>query len=189
MFGKRNYFNDFLRATLAIAVGVVMIVTRTDAMVLAVQIIASFMLISGMVSLLAGARGGFPGIWIMGCGGPFNLLLAVIMFAFPESVAGLIMFFVGVALVGSGIFRFMRIQALAKVYPVSIFSYIMPVLIAILGFVLMFAPSVFGEAVGFVAGGALILYGLSELFTIWKMKKSGHKDDIINVEYTKVDEQ
>ena len=46
-FGYKNRFGGFLRAFVAIAVGIVMVVSRTDAMVLAVRVIAAFLLASG----------------------------------------------------------------------------------------------------------------------------------------------
>ena len=56
IFGYKNRFSGILRAVVALAVGVVMVVSRTDAMVLVVRIIAAFLLASGIVSLLVGYR-------------------------------------------------------------------------------------------------------------------------------------
>ena len=51
-FGYKNKFSGLLRALTAIAVGVVMVASKTNALELAVQIIAAFLLASGLVSLL-----------------------------------------------------------------------------------------------------------------------------------------
>ena len=55
-FGYKNKFGGFLRALAAIAIGMVMVVSRTDAMVLAVRIIAAFLLASGLVSFIVGYK-------------------------------------------------------------------------------------------------------------------------------------
>ena len=55
-FGYKNRFSGLLRAVAATAIGVVMVVSKTDAMVLAVRIIAAFLLASGLVSLFVGYR-------------------------------------------------------------------------------------------------------------------------------------
>jgi hypothetical protein len=67
-------------------------------------------------------------------------------------------------------------------------------------------PSFVGEAMGVIAGAALIIYGVSELLSSWKMKKaideyeikfpseksapkSEEGSQVKDVEYEKVDEQ
>ena len=55
-FGYKNRYGGFVRALAAMVIGIVMVVTRTDAMVLAVRIIAAFLLASGLVSLFVGYR-------------------------------------------------------------------------------------------------------------------------------------
>ena len=74
------------------------------------------------------------------------------------------------------------------------------------GVFLMMNPSFLGSAVGIVAGVALIIYGVSELLSSWKMRKAideyeikfpSGKDqkkdnpvhDVKDVDYEKVDEQ
>ena len=67
-------------------------------------------------------------------------------------------------------------------------------------------PSFIGEAIGVIAGAALIVYGASELLSSWKMKKAideyeikfpsekpapkaEKEPQVKDVEYEKVDEQ
>ena len=53
-FGYRNKFTGPLRALTAIAIGIVMVASRTNALELAVQIIAAFIMASGVVALIVG---------------------------------------------------------------------------------------------------------------------------------------
>lgn len=189
MIGYKNYLSSLLWAILAIVTGVVMIATRADAMVLAVKIIACIFLFLGVVSLIVALRAGGEGVRYMGCAGGFAFLIAFIMFFYPEATARFLMFFIGLSLAGSAIVQFMNLYSIRESVSVSFTTYLFPLISVALGALLMFAPSILGEAIGFVAGGALVFYGISEIFAVWKMKKSGRKDDIIDVDYTKVDEQ
>ena len=207
-FGYKNKFGGFLRAVAAIAIGVVMVVSRTDAMVLAVRIIAAFLLASGIVSLLVGYKdrknNQMP---LMGVNGAVDILVALLIFLFPGFVAGLIVYLIGFALLGFGIFQLIALVSANKVMKVGVMAFVLPVLVLLAGAFLLARPTFIGTAVGTVAGIALIVYGVSELLSSWKMKKAMDEydvqhpeqpiggsvekpmDDVKDVDYEKVDEQ
>ena len=207
-FGYKNKFGGFLRAVAAIAIGLVMVISRTDAMVLAVRIIAAFLLASGIVSFLIGYRdrqnGQRP---LMGVNGSVDILVALLIFIFPQFVAGLIVYLIGFALLGFGIFQLIALVSANKVMKVGVFGFVMPVLVLLAGAFLLARPAFIGTAIGTVAGIALIVYGVSELVSSWKMKQAIEEYDIKfpqqpqvdkseepvsgvkDVDYEKVDEQ
>ena len=207
-FGYKNRFGGFLRAVAAIAIGVVMVVSRTDAMVLAVRIIAAFLLASGIVSLLVGYKdrqnNQMP---LMGVNGAVDILVALLIFLFPGFVAGLIVYLIGFALLGFGIFQLIALVSANKVMKVGFMAFVLPVLVLLAGAFLLARPTFIGTAVGTVAGIALIVYGVSELLSSWKMKQAMDEydvqhpeqpiggsvekpmDDVKDVDYEKVDEQ
>ena len=207
-FGYKNRFGGFLRAAAAIAIGVVMVVSRTDAMVLAVRIIAAFLLASGVVSLLVGYKdrqnNQMP---LMGVNGAVDILVALLIFLFPGFVAGLIVYLIGFALLGFGIFQLIALVSANKVMKVGVMVFVLPVLVLLAGAFLLARPTFIGTAVGTVAGIALIVYGVSELLSSWKMKQAMDEydvqnpqqsvedaaekpaDDVKDVDYEKVDEQ
>jgi uncharacterized membrane protein HdeD (DUF308 family) len=207
-FGYKNKFSGFLRAIAAIAVGLVMVISRTDAMVLVVRIIAAFLLASGIVSFLVGYRdrqnGQRP---LMGVNGAVDILVASLIFIFPHFVAGLIVYLIGFALLGFGIFQLIALVSANKVMRVGVLGFVMPVLVLLAGAFLLARPTFIGTAIGTVAGVALIVYGLSELLSSWKMKQAMDEYDIRfpqkpevkdtqepasgvkDVDYEKVDEQ
>lgn len=190
IFSYKNYFNGILRAIVALAVGVVMIVSRTDATVLAVQIIAAGLLVSGIITLVRGLRGKRSGgIQIMDVSGGFNILVSILMFIYPEPIAHIIVFFIGLALFGFGLLQFFGIYSLSQMTPVSMFSFIMPVLVILLGGLLMFSPDFLGRAVGTVAGIALILYAVSEFTASWKAKNTSPGNNYMDVDNRDIDEQ
>lgn len=178
------------RAIIALVVGVVLIVSRTDATVLVVQILAAAVLAMGLISLIRGFRdkpaGGFP---LLGMSGSFNILISIIMFAYPEAVAHLIVFLIGLVLFGSGLMQAFGAYGLSKMTSIGVAPFILPVIIMVVGCVLMFSPAVLGKAVGLVAGIAMILYGVSSLLTTWRLKNYRKRAPFRNVDYNDVDEQ
>lgn len=205
-FGYNNRFSGIIRAVAALAIGVVMVVSRTDAMVLAVRIMAAFLLASGIVSLVLGYRdrqnSRMP---LMGVNGTVDILIAVLIFMFPQFVAGLIVYLIGFALLGFGIFQLVALVSANRVMKVGFMAFLMPVLVLLAGAFLLARPTFIGTAVGTVAGAALIIYGVSELLSSWKMRKAmdeyeirqgpkeeqqeSHTPDVKDVDYEKVDEQ
>ena len=51
-------------------------------------------------------------------------------------------------------------------------AFILPVVVVIAGGFLVAKPAFVGETIGIIAGVALIVYGASELFSTWKMRKA-----------------
>ena len=207
-FGYKNKFSGLLRALIAIAIGVVMVVSKTDAMVLAVRIVAAFLLASGVVSLVVGYKNKQNNqLPLMGVNGVVDIIIALLVFSFPTFVAGLIVYLIGFALLAFGVFQLIALASANRVMKVGLGAFIMPVLVLLAGAFLLARPTFIGTAVGTVAGIALIVYGVSELLSTWKMRKaideydvthphqdtpaSGQMpgDSVKDVDYEKVDEQ
>ena len=206
-FGYKNRFNGPFRALAAIVVGVVMVISKTNALELAVRIIAAFLLASGLVSLFIGYRNRQNGtMGLMNFNAGVDILLGVLLFLFPGFVAGLMIYVIGFALLGFGIFQLVALISANKVMKMGGGSFVLPVLVTLAGGFLIMRPSFIGEAIGVIAGAALIVYGASELLSSWKMKKAIDEYEIKfpgekpsanreeapaakDVEYEKVDEQ
>ena len=206
--GYKNRFSGWLRAVVALAIGIVMVVSRTDAMVLAVRIIAAFLLASGIVSLAVGYKNRQNNqLPLMGVNGIVDIVIALLVFIFPNFVAGLIVYLIGFVLIGFGLFQLITLASANKVLKVGVAAFVMPILVLLAGAFLLARPTFIGSAVGVVAGAALIVYGASELLSSWKMKKAIDEyeirqtrtdepaeqenplADVKDVDYEKVDEQ
>lgn len=207
-FGYKNRFGGFLRAMAAIVVGVAMVVSRADAMVIAVRIMAAFLFASGVVSLLVGLKDKQNSqLPLMRVNGVVDVAVALMIFIFPKFVAGFIVYLIGFALLGFGIFQLIALVSANKVMRVGVIAFVMPVLVLLAGAFLLARPAFLGTAIGLVAGIALIIYGASELLSSWKMKKAMDEYDVQHpqssvddaaqkttgnvkdVDYEKVDEQ
>ena len=173
------------------AIGIVMVVSRADAMVLVVRIIAAFLLASGLVSMAVAYKqkkdGAMP---LMGFNAGVDVLLALLIFIWPEIVAGLIMYLIGFVLIGFGIFQIVALISANRVMPVGPVAFVLPSLVLAGGIILILNPGFIGSAIGIVAGVALILYGVSELLSSWKMKKAMDEYDLHNYQdINKIDDQ
>ena len=172
-FGYKNRFSGLLRAVVAIAIGTIMIVSKTDAMVLIVRIIAAFIFASGLVSLLVGYKNRQDGrMPLMGVNGIVDLVISGLAFAFAPIVAGLVVYIIGFILLGFGLFQLITIGSASRVMRMGVFAFVMPVLTLLAGAFLLARPAFLGTAVGAVAGVALVIYGVSELVSSLKMRQA-----------------
>ena len=192
-FGYNSRFKGPLRALTALAIGVVMVVSKTNALNLAVQIIAAFLIASGIVTLAVGYKhrvnGTFP---LMVANTVVDILLALVLFVFPGFFANLLVYLIAFALICFGIFQLISLGSASRVFGVGVFAFILPAIVLMSGLFLISNPSFLGSAVGIVAGVALIIYGASELLSSWKMRKAMDEYDIKfpkGTENNDVDEQ
>lgn len=188
-FGYKSRFNGPVRALTAIAVGVVMVVSKTNALELAVRIIAAFLAASGIVSLLIGYKNKANGaMGLMGFNAAVDIILGFLLFLFPGFAAGLLIYLISFVLIAFGLFQLISMISANRVFKVGVLAFVMPLIVLAAGLFLLARPAFIGEALGLVAGIALIIYGVSELLSSWKMKKA-IDESVKDVDYEKVDEQ
>ena len=205
-FGYKNKFNGPLRALVALAVGVIMVVSPSEAMRTVVKVIAAFLLASGLVSLFLGLKdkqnGALP---LMSFNALVDVALGLVLFMFPGFVAKFIIYLIGLVLFGFGLIQLFGLLSARKVVPMGAGAFILPGIVTLAGAFMLFNP--FAEsAMSIIAGIALVIYGASELYSSWKMKKAIDEYEIRqapakpaeavdplagvkDVEYEKVDEQ
>ena len=184
-----------------------MVVSKANALNIAVQIIAAFLIASGVVSLLVGLKNKQNGAFsLMAVNTVVDIFLGLVLFMFPGFFANILVFFIALALLGFAIFQLAALVSANRVMSVGLGAFALPVLVLIGGVFLLFRPSFLGSALGTVAGVMLIVYGISELFSSWKMRKAIDEyeikypskeqpkeekpsDNVKDVDYEKVDEQ
>jgi uncharacterized membrane protein HdeD (DUF308 family) len=205
-FGYNSRFSSPLRALVFVALGILMIVAKADAMELVVKIFAAFILAAGIVSIFVGFRQKKEGTMPLSFFNALtNVVIAALLFMFSGFVAKFVSYLLGFVLFGFGMFQLSVLMSMRKNVQVSIAAYILPVLVTLAGVVIFFYPEFFGQSLGLIAGIALIVYGASDLISAFKMKSA--KDDKVTpapetpaetpsepieakeVEYEKVDEQ
>ena len=172
-FGYNSRFKGPFRALAALAIGVVMVVSKTNALNLVVQIIAAFLIASGIVTLAVGYKQRANGTFsLMAANTVVDILLALVLFVFPGFFANLLVYLIAFALICFGIFQLVSLGSASRFLGMGVFAFVLPVIVLMSGLFLLSNPSFLGSAVGAVAGVALIIYGASELISSWKMRKA-----------------
>ncbi len=183
IFGYKSRVNGPMRALIALAVGIMMVVSPANALTTVVKIIAAFMLASGVVSLVVGLKdrdkGALP---LMSFNALVDILVGLLMFVFPGVIAKFMIYLIGFVLLAFGIVQIIAFLGARRVMPVSFGSFVLPIVVTLIGGFILFNP--FAESVmTVIAGSALILYGVSEFMSSWRMKK------VRDFEDSRVDEQ
>lgn len=209
-FGFKSKTGGLLRAVVAIVLGVIMVSFPGSSLVVIVKILAAFLIASGLVSLVFGiVNRQNGGLALMITNTLVDIILGILIFMFPAEVASIVMFLLGLLIMFFGIFQIVVLMSANRVLPVGIWTFLLPVLCAAGGAMVMFHPFGLGSVITLVAGIALLVYGVSELMATWKMRKamkeyeirfntssssaSGSKDtpamdDVKDVDYEKVGE-
>ena len=205
-FGYNSRFSSPLRALVFVALGILMIVAKADAMELVVKIFAAFILAAGIVSIFVGFRQKKEGTMPLSFFNALtNVVIAALLFMFSGFVAKFVSYLLGFVLFGFGMFQLSVLLGMRKSVKVGIAAYILPVLVTLAGLVIFFYPDFFGKSLGLIAGIALIVYGASDLISAFKMKAANAEKvtpapetpaetpseqiQAKEVEYEKVDEQ
>lgn len=183
IFGYRSRVNGPMRALIALAVGIMMVVSPANALATVVKIIAAFMLASGVVSLIVGLKdkekGALP---LMSFNALVDVIVGLLLFMFPGVIAKFMIYLIGFVLLGFGIVQIVALFGARRVMPLGFGAFILPIVVTLVGGFILFNP--FAESVmTIIAGSALVLYGVSELLSSWRMKK------VMDVESSKVEEQ
>ena len=197
-----------MRAVIALAIGVLMVLSPANALTTVVKIIAAFMLASGVVSLIVGLKdrekGSLP---LMSFNALVDLVIGLLLFLFPGVVARFMIYLIGFVLLVFGIVQIVALLSARRVVGLGFGAFILPIIVTMVGGFILFNP--FAESVmTIIAGAALITYGASELLSSFRMKKAIDEyeihqapvdeaapakesplSDVKDVEYEKVDEQ
>ena len=123
---------------------------------------------------------------IMSFNGLFSILFGLLLVLFTEFFISLIMYIFGLLFILSGISELSGLISAGKYSKISVAYYILPVLVTVCGFILLFKPFQVERTIFIFTGLALIVYGLSELFATLKVKKVYQSQQIEDAEYEEV---
>lgn len=172
-FGFRNKFSGWIRAAIAVLIGCVMVFKPETSLIFLVKVIATIMIASGIVTLaygVANRRSG--GLGLLAFNTVVDIIIGVLLFIFPEFVASFVIILIGVALLIFGIFQIAAMISAASFVSVNAWSFLLPVICAGGGMLLLFKPFDAASTMTLVAGAAILIYGVSELFSSWKMHRA-----------------
>ena len=189
-FGYRSKLGGIARAVIALILGAVMLFTGNSVTII-VQIMAAFILASGLASLMIGLKKEDQRqrpLVLTNSG--LNIVIAVLMFVFAENLGGLFVAIIGIILVLFGVFQLIVLVSANRVTPVGATSFIMPAVVLACGALLLFKPKFVEDMLGYIVGASLIIYGVSEIISSRKVARTmADLDQVQDVDFEKVDEQ
>uniref|UniRef100_UPI0040283946 HdeD family acid-resistance protein n=1 Tax=Candidatus Cryptobacteroides bacterium TaxID=3085639 RepID=UPI0040283946 len=209
-FGYKTTLSSILRSLASIGIGLVMIFDN-EASETVVKVVAAFLFASGLVSLVYGLiRNKKEGLLpLMAVNAVVDILIGVLLFLNPGWVAGFIITLIGIVLILFGGLQLLALAGTMSLLGTGFGTLILSVCAVVGGAFLLFSP--FGERImGICAGSFLVLYGVSELISSWRIRKAKEAyeirfntreepqpdqdiietsslDDAKEVDYTKVD--
>ena len=176
-FGYNSKFSSILRSLSAIAIGLVMVVSN-NATVTVVRIIAAFLFAAGVVSFIYGFVNRKNGAMaLMSVNAAVDIVIGLLLYLFPTAVAGVIVTLIGVAVLIFGIIQLIVLTGTMSLVGMGGFSLILCIFALIGGITLLFNP--FSEKVmSLLAGILLIVYGVSDLISMFRVIKAREADEI-----------
>lgn len=182
-FGYSNRLSGPMRALVAVAIGVIMVVYNEQAMNIVVKIIAALIFASGIVSLVVGLKKKNDNTSrLMNFNAVVDIVIAALLFMFNGFVANLIIYLIGFALLGFGLFQILALFGASRVMKLGFWPFVMPFLVTGAGIFLLCNPEWTKSSISLFAGIALLVYGVSELLSSWKVKKAIDEYEISRVE-------
>ena len=130
-FGYNSRFSSPLRALVFVALGMLMIVAKADAMEIVVKIVAAFILAAGVVSAFVGFKQKKEGLMPLSIfNAATNIAVAVLLFVFSAVVSKFVSYLLGFVLFGFAMFQLSVLASMRKHVQLSIAAYVLPALVA-----------------------------------------------------------
>ena len=174
-FYVTNRTSSVARGVLTLALGVCLLIWPGFTSGLIVKLIAGFLLAIGVVTLVSAmmaaskTKSAIPVLVALNVA--VYLIFGLLVFLFPGFFLSLIAFLFGGVLLIAGLSQIIGLYQSSKYAPVGGGMYIVPVAITICGIALFFSPRASTEMLTMIFGGAVALYGISELAAVWKLRK------------------
>lgn len=176
--GYKTKFDSIIRAVAAIGIGLVL-VFGSNAPTVVVKIISVFLMVAGVVSLIYGLiknkENGMYQVLIINA--VLDILLGLLLFFNPQWVASFIVLIIGIVLILFGALQLLVLASTMSLLGAGFSSLILSICAIVGGAFLMFNPfSV--KVMSIIAGFFLVLYGVSELISTWKVVKARKEYEI-----------
>lgn len=188
VFARDTKLSGTIKALLAVAFGIYLIVTKANAMTLVVQVLGAGILALGVFPLLLSLK--YPAMQQLASGAVFKIIVAVLLMSFAGPVAGVLRYVLGGILCIFGASQILALLSLRNVIGGGFLPFLLPVILLSLG-MMFFSEELVGKDVfGQLAGIAFILYGVSKAMTAWNVgRKKPAGQQYTQFEDNSVDEQ
>ena len=181
-----NY--GMMRCVSAIVIGVLLMVWPEAAILYFVIAIGVMFFLPSLFSLVGyfmkGHQAGmyFP---VISLG---SLLFGLWLMVSPAFFVGILMYVLGAVLVFAGISQIVTLLSARSHSAVALGYFVMPVLILLAGWVVLFNPFAAATIPFFILGVSSTIYGITELINIYKFRKKEVKTEIVIEDVTPIEE-
>ena len=181
-----NY--GMMRCVSAIAIGVLLMIWPEAAILYLVIAIGAMFFLPSLFSLVGYFMKGrqlgmyFP---IVSLG---SLLFGLWLMVSPAFFVGILMYVLGVVLVFAGISQIVNLLAARNHTEVPFGYFVLPVLILLAGIVVLVNPFAAVAVPFIILGVSSTVYGITELFNIYRFRKKNPKTEVVIEDVTPIEE-
>ena len=163
-----------VRAVLALALGVVMVVWPGTAIETVIRVIGAVLVVIGGVSLALSYTEREDGHTnIMSFNGIFDVVFGLLLIIFPAFFAGLSMYLFGAVMLVFGIGQIVNLLAVRKKVEIGAVWFVLPFVVAVCGVVVLFMRQWQGQPILYLVFGiALIVYAFTEVVISFKTRQA-----------------
>lgn len=180
--GYKTKFDSVTRAAAAIGIGLVM-AFGGNAPALVVKIIAVLLVLAGIASLIYGLvkskENGVYQLLLINAG--LDIALGLLLFFNPQWIAGVIVYAIGIILILFGGLQLIALAGAMSLLGAGFSSLLLSVLAVVGGAFLLFNPFTI-NVMSIIAGCLLIVYGVAELISAFRMQKAREEFEIRRAE-------
>ncbi|MBQ6254695.1 MAG: DUF308 domain-containing protein [Bacteroidales bacterium] len=195
--GYKTRFDSVTRAVAAIGIGLVM-VFGGNAPTLVVKMLAVLLIGAGAASLIYGlVKNKETGVYhLLIANAVLDVIVGLLLFFNPQWIAGIIVYAIGILLILFGGLQLVALAGAMSLLEAGGSSLILSILAVVGGAFLLFNPFTI-NVMSVIAGCLLLLYGVSELISTFKMDKAKEEyekgkivisGDAKDVEYERLEE-
>lgn len=174
-FGYKTPWSGIIRSVASLGLGILAVAYPGNVIPLLVQIFAAVLFVYGcgmMIYAFTHRQDRSFSLWLSNS--IIEIVVAVLVFIFAGFIANIAVKLIGLLLLLSGIYHVIALISAERASRFGFWFFILPVVEAIGGGMLMFASQLFTSGVGIIVGVALIVSGLSELLssaTVYRIQK------------------
>lgn len=169
IFGYGNRFNGLARAIISMLAGLALIIWPGMATVLMVKFFAIVLIVKGIFSLVFGLfPGADPRTPTLSVNAFIEVLFAVVLYMGAEFIAGFIIYIIAFLLMFFAVYQTVILFGAISAMRSGRLTLLLPGLVIVAALLLLFAAGT--EWVSYIAGGALILYGITDLVSLWTVR-------------------
>ena len=156
---------SILRSVFAVVLGLMLVLWPDNALDILVIAMGALFLAAGVVTIaayFARDKSLYPNV---------RFLLGLLLVVAPKFFVGILMIVLGIVLIIAGLQQIMMLFSARKWTEVSIYFYIVPVLVTICGIIVLFNAQAVAQSILILSGVTCIVYGIAGLVNELRFRK------------------